>query len=287
MCDESRDGICCRYGSGNVQVLNTATGEELWSDNGDYGPGEQVYINLTETGEALWVANNPDGTSDPDWGQDEDTTSSNGNGDGDIGEDDIWGWLTEDIDMEEDIDFDPSLDSPEWPGAFPEASASNTIMFNLRSDDFPDETTWTWSKRTETGEFERVNEGQPNRGNTLFKTALALEPDSVYRLRIDDLLNDGTCCLYGGGWFTLTNSTASEDHAEGTVVWKMTGNGFDGTENVFIWADPEGRSHSVEYVPGEGYGLVSYDIVQEERIHIVVPERPVTSSTNRHSLMFP
>lgn len=259
-------------------MTNIDTGELLWFDGGDYDSGKDVFFNLTATGEVVWIADNVDGTESAP-------------AETDTADDDFWDWLTDDDstldgDAIDDIvsgNYDPEQQSEEWPGAFPSANAdSGTVMLNLRSDGFPAETTWIWEKRTGRQEFQSVTSGRPPRSDELFSTALSMDPDSIYRLYIQDLANDGTCCLYGGGWFTVTNSTASDAHSEGTVLWQMTGSAFDQSEQVFFWADANGNTHWVEYIPGEGFALIEYNIVQEERT-FVVPER----SIDRHETFFP
>ena len=233
----------------------------------------EVFLNLDATGEVIWVADNAEGLESTE--TDPETIN-----------DDIWDWLG-DTESEGDgntpFDYDPTEESEEWPGAFPSGNADvGTVMLNVRSDEFPDETSWFWEKRTGPQRFETVTSGKPSRGNTLYSTALSLDPETVYRLHLQDLASDGTCCLYGGGWFTVTNNTATADHADGSVLWRMTGNGFVQDEHVFFWADAAGKTHWVEYIPGEGYALMEYNVVQEERI-FVVQER----SIDRHWTMFP
>ena len=286
-------------------VINVDTGEELFSDDGDYGGGMDVFFNLSDTGEVIWVADNEEGLESTE--TDPETI-----------DDDIWDWLTDDEGVDGGnvpFDYDPAEESGEWPGVFPgddntdagtvmlnvrsddfpdeseewpgvfpgdDNTDAGTVMLNVRSDDFPDETSWFWEKRTGPREFETVTSGKPSSSNTLYSTALSLDLGTVYRLHLQDHANDGTCCLYGGGWFTVTNSTASADHADGSVLWRMTGNSFSEEEHVFFWADAEGKTHWVEYIPGEGYALIEYNVVQEERI-FVVPER----SIDRQGAMFP
>lgn len=297
--DKSADGLCCLFGEGGIEIVNTDTGDLLWSDNGDYGRRQEVYLKLTATGEAAWVASNPDGTSSSDW-QETDTDN-----------DDLWDWLDQDSGVEQnsaqsaqtqengednvsDMGYDPSTESSEWPGRFPSVNAIGTVLFNIRSDQFPEETSWTFSKRTAPNTFSEVQSGSPNAGSTLFSIPLSLEADSVYKLEILDSMDDGTCCLYGGGWFTLTNSTANVDREGGTVIWDMTGNGFEDQATVFLWADVEVNAHLVEYIPGEGYALVMGEMVSGERIIVMKEEEeeaehrvPTEPSVDRHSLFDP
>ncbi|CAB9508841.1 Leucine Rich Repeat [Seminavis robusta] len=145
--------------------------------------------------------------------------------------------------------FDPSVDDPEWPGLYPTpANAVNTVTINVRTDRFPQEMSWEWSKMTASPDTYAVVDSGGNLllEETVYSIEQAVDSDSVYRLTISDSLSDGTCCLYGLGWFTITNATTSAQNADGTVVWSAIGD-FDGELLAHIYVDPQGRASLLEY----------------------------------------
>ncbi|CAB9504561.1 Plasminogen (Fragment) [Seminavis robusta] len=275
--DGGSDGLCCNYGRGGVTVTNSL-GDELWSTDGRYGSLEVVYLNITDDGELVWAASNPDGT---------DSNPGNGNGGGPPstfpgqggGPPETPGGGTEGDDgfFLGGGAYDPSEYDNDWPGAFPLlTNSTNVVTINVRTDRFPGETEIQWSQRTGPDTFQLLDRENPIRGSTVISYEKFVENETIYRLRILDALGDGTCCLFGLGWFTITNATASDDFELGTVLWEMMGGEFFDLEEVFIWVDADGNSHLVEYLPGQGYALIVYDIVSEERIFVVSdePEEP-------------
>lgn len=290
--DKNGDGLCCGYGSGDV-LITSANGTELWSDNGRYGDGEEVYLNFSATGDLIWAANNPDGTVDASWGQDpaddDDVFGWLGDDDDDFAEgDDGIGWFDDDGDEAGAlyVGWDPSED-PEWPGAFPTPINSvNVVTINIRTDGFPEETYWEWSLLAGGGAWEILDGEEPSEGDTLFSYEQNVQSNELYGLRISDSLSDGTCCLFGSGWFSITSGVSSAEYNEGTLVWSKTGEEFQRNMEAFVWIDEEGMAQEVIHIPGEGYAIVEYTMVSGERIAtgervIVVPETE-TESVNRH-----
>jgi hypothetical protein len=259
--DKARDGICCSYGKGGIVVSNSA-GSILWEVDGRYGAGAEVYLNVSETAALVWAANNPDGTITGSWGMDGSGSGLfNGTGDsvsgGDDGDDDP-------------ISFDPSVDDINWPGAFPKpVGSSNLITINIQTDLFPDQTQWSWSMRTGPGTFEVIHSGIPLPNEGLMSYEEVVKSETIYKLTINDTLGDGNCCLSGLGWFTITNAIASTDFPEGTVVWRMTGDEFDATVDVFIWITADGNAQLADHKPGEGYAVI---VTGERSFQVVVPK---------------
>jgi hypothetical protein len=263
--DKSSDGLCCQYGDGGVVVKNGA-GDVLW-EAGRYAGMKEVYLNVSRTGDLVWAANNPDGSITDGW----DSFWGSGN----VTDDDMW----EGTDYLEG--FDPSVDDEEWPGAFPTpVGMTNAITINMRTDRFPSELIYTWSQRTGPETFEVLESGSPIDSETLVSYDKFVQSETIYHLNLVDTLSDGNCCLFGLGWFTITNSTASGNFTEGTVLWAMTGDELSNPVDAYIWVDANGSSRLAEYLPGQGYGI--YELVSGERsIEIVVPEKTDTEKDTK------
>lgn len=142
--------------------------------------------------------------------------------------------------------FEPSRDDADWPGAFPTpGNDSNTITINMRADDYPEETTWEWSMEVEHNYWVVLDTGSLSDVSSLHSRSLQVETATLYRLMVADSAGDGTCCSYGEGWFTITNSTPSSNHEQGTVIWDATGGVFDGRLDVYIQIDSTGSAFLV------------------------------------------
>ena len=92
------DGICSYscYDEENVIIKNLDTDVTIWSDDGQYGSGTEIYFYVNEDGEVEWTSPNEDG-SDP---------------------------------TDPPINtYDPTTD-PDYPGEWP--SASDEIMINIQ-----------------------------------------------------------------------------------------------------------------------------------------------------------
>jgi hypothetical protein len=255
--DKAKDGLCCSYGNGGIVVTNSA-GSILWEVDGRYGAAAEVYLNISETASLVWAASNPDGTitdSDSDLGP------LNATDDGVSGGDD---------DRDNPVSFDPSVDDVEWPGVFPKpVGSSNLITINIHTDDFPDETQWGWSRRTGPDTFELIDSGSPLSIDALVSFEKEVRSETIYKLTVNDTLGNGNCCSSGFGWFTITNATASTDFTEGTVMWRMTGDEFDATVDVFLWINADGNAQLAEYIPDEGYAVI---VTGERVFQFAAPE---------------
>jgi len=128
-----------------------------------------------------------------------------------------------------------------FPGEFPKAT--NMIMINIRTDRFPEETSWEWALRTGVDTFD-----SPIRANPFFSYEKDVELDVIYRLRLYESLADGTCCMFGQGKFSLTNCNASNDYPEGSVTRSADGDTMDAMLEIFVWVNPEGLVQEVVYV---------------------------------------
>lgn len=258
--DLAGDGL---FGPGNVLIQNSA-GDELWSDNGAYQSKQEVYLNITSTGDLVWAANNPDGTITEGWPHHND---------------DIM-WDDDDHMTTYDTTFNPEEEDEQWPGLFPSSNSStNAITFNIRTDNFPQELAWEWSERTGAESWNPYDSGIPLRHDTLFSYTKQVKSDTIYRMRITDTAGDGTCCYHGYGWFTITNSTASDDHDEGTVIWKKSGNEYRSMLEVFIWIDPHGMAQEVVYIQDEGFALVHYTMISTEEEERAAPSEAAAKIT--------
>lgn len=155
-------------------------------------------------------------------------------------------------------DYDPTRDDPRWPGQFAVPGREQaSLVLNIRYDSFPSETFWSWEKLMSPGASDTIltswetrdsGTGAANQLSSYFQ-----EVDSgLYRLRVDDSQNDGSCCLFGFGYFTITDSTH--------VVWQGLGD-FEHQLDVYIWVNGEGIAQHVRpiNVPGVGSVVVIED----------------------------
>ena len=71
-------------------------------------------------------------------------------------------------------------------------NTTNIITINIRTDRFPEETSWSWAMRTGSEICETLDEGNPLQDSTLFSCDKDVEPDSIYRLTLENSLADGT-----------------------------------------------------------------------------------------------
>lgn len=226
------------------------------------------------------------------------TGSSSSNNNNNIDDNDANWWMEElfgswgdadnaDADNEEDAGtdynwytstFDPATEDPEFPGAFPTES-NNAVVINIRTDEFPFEIRFTWSRYAGDQSWETLESATMSNYMSISFYEQTVEPGNLYRLRITDVASDGICCAYGFGWVSITNGTASEEYADGTVVWSQPGI-YTNQLTVFIWVDNDGMAHHVEYLPGEGYALATSSTTVSSERTVVVPLSELTSTSN-------
>lgn len=238
MGDKNEDGISGAYGEGNITLLGS-DGEVLWTSNGKHadwtlgGEGLHIFFEFTESGDFVSLTDLSDlPVVDYEFDYFNDTGL----------DDDIFANAS----FPGEEEFFPETDDPKWPGAFP--SSPDAIAFNMRTDDHPDEITWTWSRLSSDGvSWDDEKAGGPYAAQRQLESAeLSVKPDSIYRMIIFDSLADGTCCMYGKGWFTFTvaNTTAN---SEGSVLFNATGLDFKEMD-IFIHVDSTGL---VLHVPSQ------------------------------------
>lgn len=134
------------------------------------------------------------------------------------------------------------LDST-WPGVFPTpVNSSNVVTININTDEYPEETSWEWSQQLDSGLWDTLDSESLLGQNSLFSYTREVESNSLYRLRLSDRLGDGTCCAFGIGWFTITNSTPSLEFEQGTVVWNTTGDNLGRRIDVILRVDATGSA---------------------------------------------
>jgi len=157
------------------------------------------------------------------------------------------------------IDFDPTVDDPQWPGEYTTIAPGITI--NIRYDEYPEETSWTWQNLTdltndgtsqvvsksETSIWKKMDSNRATGEANDLKSFNQVVDSGLYRLVIEDSSNDGNCCSWGRGFFTITNATS--------VVWSLAGNEFSSNMDAYIWVDEKLESQAVKRIPGVGYGL--------------------------------
>lgn len=180
----------------------------------------------------------------------------------------------------------------DWPGAFPvvPSNARNAIAINVRADEYPAQTAFDWSVQDEESGLWNMTHsvGLPVFGkNMVHSYTIPVASNALYRLQLHDQFGDGTCCWWGLGWFTITNSVPSFEYANGTVVWEATGFDLQFMLVVFLWVDSHGIAHQVEYIPGEGYALVQEDKEPWEdpaiTVIVIQDDKESTSSGKNHS----
>lgn len=141
---------------------------------------------------------------------------------------------------------EPSDYDDEWPGLFPgPAGHSHAITLNIHTDQYPEDLTWEWSQELESGSWQALASGTPREVMGLFSKTLSVQSNSLYRLRLLDDNDDGLCCDYGFGWFTITNATPSLDHSDGTVIWYGRGDVLQSLLDVFIYVNSAGNAQFV------------------------------------------
>lgn len=141
--------------------------------------------------------------------------------------------------------FQPSEDDEDWPGAFP--SRPNAVTINARTDEYPEEITLEWSTLEGTGLWQTLDTHQPANATSIHSYTELVDTDNLYRVQIIDAYGDGTCCGSGLGWFTITSSTPSNDHTEGSVIWEATGDALESSLDVYIRIDSNGTAQEVAY----------------------------------------
>lgn len=140
----------------------------------------------------------------------------------------------------------PSPYSEEWPGEFPENTTS--VAINVRTDQSGWHAHVHWSRQQE-GVWELLFLDERLPGSRVNTFTFPVEPSSLYQLRITDAVGNGICCLgtyYG--WISVTNSTPSASHANGTVMWDGLGD-YRSWMEILISVDSDGNSEiaSVEF----------------------------------------
>lgn len=168
------------------------------------------------------------------------------------------------------LTFEPSEDDEDCPGEF-SASFNNSvaITINIRTDDYPEDTTFQWSIKEESGLREILDDQSPTNASAVNNYTHDIDAESLYRLQLFDGYGDGTCCESGLGWFTMTSSTPSDEHDEGSVVREVTGDDLVSSLDVFIWVDSQGNALVLQYFPGEGHGLIENGSLEGEYIVLV------------------
>lgn len=143
--------------------------------------------------------------------------------------------------------FVPSRDDSDWHGQFPTpVNSFNVITINIRTDQYPDEVEMKWSHSDDFDGWKLLKSWIPEDAHSIFSETIDIESDGLYKLQISDGYGDGICCTYGMGWFSITNSTPSSDHLNGTVVWDVAGYQFEESLEVFIWIDQDGNAQHLE-----------------------------------------
>jgi hypothetical protein len=150
--------------------------------------------------------------------------------------------------------FNPSpTSSPGFPGQFPDEE-SDSIFINVRTDYFPGETAVTLSMLNDANQFEDIDSFDYNDlGDTYaslisFHVALPTR-ERIYRIRFEDSVGDGNCCVYGYGWFTVTGPGD-------TTVLRVDGDDFDASTDRFLWVNSEGIPTQADVLPGGKYGTI-------------------------------
>ncbi|CAB9525914.1 Chymotrypsin-like elastase family member 2A [Seminavis robusta] len=235
--DNDHDGICYGYSNCLNQenvMLSSESGETIWSHNGRYFSGTDIYVRFDADGNVLWVSEYELGSSEP-------TPSPT---------------------------IAPAIpEDTGYPGEFPDDPFEVTL--NVYYDSWLPETWWTfqkldmdiglpWSSIDRAGVewmTERQNatetwttismgpEGLEVPGSLNSYTQPGLEPGSVYRFEFHDSFGDG---IYTWG-ATITNSSASLDYSDGTVLWALP-HDFSAYSKAHIWVDSDGNAQAIDYI---------------------------------------
>ena len=116
---------------------------------------------------------------------------------------------------------------------------------------------WSLLHQASGGFWELLDSHRPQDANGVHSYTKSIKHDALYRLKLQASYEDGTCCLRGLGWFTITESTRFHDYAKRTVVWKATGGDIlKSSLNVSLWIDDKGHAQQMAYVPGKGYTVI-------------------------------
>jgi hypothetical protein len=113
----------------------------------------------------------------------------------------------------------------------PEAP-TNTIHLKLRTDQYPEETTWEIIDEND----DIVAEGGPYNGDAnqvVFDEDIILPASGCFTFNIYDSYGDGICCTYGSGYFEITDSE-DEMLVEGGEFQSETNAAFKALELVSI-----------------------------------------------------
>ncbi|MEM1216616.1 MAG: M12 family metallo-peptidase, partial [Bacteroidota bacterium] len=126
------------------------------------------------------------------------------------------------------------------------------VFFRLRLDTYPKETTWTL--RSATGAV--VAQGGPypkSLANQLVQDTFCL-PQACYTFRIQDVENDGLCCAYGQGSYSLVD-------AAGQVL--AQGGSFPASEETSFCLPYQNGGEDCTSINFNDYTLASYGVNQD------------------------
>ncbi|CAB9515904.1 expressed unknown protein (Partial), partial [Seminavis robusta] len=150
--------------------------------------------------------------------------------------------------------FNPETDDPNFPGAY--ARTDSELVINVRYDLYPEETTVQWQELSLDGSvlaidaWETVDVRSSSTGASLLDQEITsytqqTNASSLYRLRITDTLHDGTCCFFGNGYSTITDTSA--------VLWHGRGD-FGVMQEAYVFVNEQGMAKSVVpvHIPGVG-----------------------------------
>ena len=98
---------------------------------------------------------------------------------------------------------DPNPENDSFEGVFDAAYAAptSTVLMELKTDNYPEETTWEVTNSA--GDV--IYSGGPYNGQqgTIFNETFEFEDDDCYTFAIYDAYGDGICCAYGQGYYKL------------------------------------------------------------------------------------
>lgn len=275
--DKGRDGVCCRYGQGKLQIINANTDEVLWHHEGDFGRNLELFLKLDDDGQVLEERRSIGMLGNPFFVQPHET----GGG------------------TPADYTY---MNDPLWPGPFPPANATYAVTINLKLDEYAEEISWAlerWVTPAHRGNSSWIDDSH---GDNPFywdpvvnPVTYSLERDAnelksypqvgmipgLYKFRIQDRANDGMCCFFGTGWMALTNGTrtnniatasnVNEDELPGTVIWTHDG-AFGGSLTAYF------------LINNDGYALAmdgsDMDVMFQTTMDILIGQEPSSSPSN-------
>lgn len=143
----------------------------------------------------------------------------------------------------------------------PAYTETNSIILNLLTDNFSEETTWEFKDETGTVLYSGGPYNGSSNDNTLFTESFDVQQGRCYTFTIYDTENDGICCNYGEGSYELTTD-------DGVVIYE--GGEFGSQESTVISTTPreeiEDPNAKIRIYPNPTITHFFIDLVDEDKL---------------------